>query len=62
MNNLTLTYGLRYSYLQVPAETSGTQVGTCQFSGKRLSALRVDQLRQWQRGAGGGGRRGKQRR
>lgn len=33
MNNLTLTYGLRYSYLQVPAETSGTQVGTCQFSG-----------------------------
>ena len=32
-NNLTLTYGLRYSYLQVPAETSGTQVGTCQFSG-----------------------------
>jgi hypothetical protein len=33
MSNLTLTYGLRYSYLQVPAETSGTQVGTCQFSG-----------------------------
>ena len=30
---LTLTYGLRYSYLQAPAETSGTQVGTCQFSG-----------------------------
>jgi hypothetical protein len=32
-NTLTLTYGLRYSYLQAPAETSGTQVGTCQFSG-----------------------------
>ncbi|MGC2163112.1 MAG: carboxypeptidase-like regulatory domain-containing protein [Silvibacterium sp.] len=33
LSNLTLTYGLRYSYLQAPAETSGTQVGTCQFSG-----------------------------
>lgn len=31
--SLTLTYGLRYSYLQAPAEVSGTQVGTCQFSG-----------------------------
>jgi hypothetical protein len=30
---LTLTYGLRYSYLQAPAETTGTQVGTCQYSG-----------------------------
>ncbi len=30
---LTLTYGVRYSYLQAPAETTGTQVGTCQFSG-----------------------------
>ncbi|MGB6688877.1 MAG: carboxypeptidase regulatory-like domain-containing protein [Terracidiphilus sp.] len=33
LNSLTLTYGLRYSYLQAPAETSGTQVGTCQFVG-----------------------------
>jgi hypothetical protein len=33
LSNLTLTYGVRYSYLQAPAETSGTQVGTCQFSG-----------------------------
>src|SRR3984885_7298722 len=33
LSNLTLTYGLRYSYLQAPAETSGTQVGACQFSG-----------------------------
>lgn len=33
LNTLTLTYGVRYSYLQAPAETSGTQVGTCQFSG-----------------------------
>ena len=32
-SSLTLTYGLRYSYLQAPAETTGTQVGTCQFSG-----------------------------
>jgi len=28
--NLTLTYGLRYSYQQAPAETTGTQVGVCQ--------------------------------
>ena len=33
LSTLTLTYGLRYSYLQAPAETSGAQVGTCQFSG-----------------------------
>ena len=32
-SSVTITYGLRYSYLQAPAETSGTQVGTCQFSG-----------------------------
>lgn len=29
--NLNFIYGLRYSYLQVPAETSGTQVGLCQI-------------------------------
>jgi hypothetical protein len=29
--DLSITYGLRYSYLQVPAETSGTQVGVCQI-------------------------------
>jgi hypothetical protein len=28
-SNFTLSYGLRYSYLQTPAETSGTQVSTC---------------------------------
>jgi hypothetical protein len=33
LSSLTLTYGLRYSYLQAPAETSGTQVGTCQYVG-----------------------------
>jgi hypothetical protein len=33
MSNLTLTYGIRYAYLQVPAEESGTQVGTCLLSG-----------------------------
>jgi len=32
-SNLTLTYGLRYAYLQVPAETTGTQVGICQLAG-----------------------------
>ncbi len=31
--DLTLTYGVRYSYLQSPAEKSGTQVGSCMFSG-----------------------------
>ena len=31
--NLTITYGLRYSYQQVPAETSGAQVGICQIVG-----------------------------
>ena len=31
--SLTITYGIRYAYLQAPAETSGTQVGSCQFSG-----------------------------
>ena len=34
---LTLTYGLRYSYLQVPAETSGNQVGVCLLSGTSCS-------------------------
>jgi hypothetical protein len=29
LSNLTLTYGVRYSYLQAPAETTGTQVATC---------------------------------
>ena len=33
LKNLTLTYGLRYSYLQVPAEESGAQVGTCLLVG-----------------------------
>jgi hypothetical protein len=31
--NLTLTYGLRYSYQQVPAETSGNEVGVCLLAG-----------------------------
>ncbi|HEX4311177.1 MAG TPA: carboxypeptidase-like regulatory domain-containing protein [Acidobacteriaceae bacterium] len=40
---LTLTYGLRYSYLQAPAETSGTQVGTCQFSGATCKSYSLSQ-------------------
>lgn len=32
-SNLSITYGLRYSYLQVPAETSGNQVGVCVLQG-----------------------------
>ncbi|HTX41940.1 MAG TPA: carboxypeptidase regulatory-like domain-containing protein [Acidobacteriaceae bacterium] len=30
---LSITYGLHYSYLQVPAETSGNQVGVCVVQG-----------------------------
>lgn len=36
--DLTLTYGLRYSYLQVPAETSGNQVGICVLQGTACAA------------------------
>jgi hypothetical protein len=31
--SLTLTYGVRYSYLQAPAEKTGTQVGACVLNG-----------------------------
>jgi hypothetical protein len=31
--NLTLTAGVRYSYLQAPAEKTGTQVGACKMAG-----------------------------
>lgn len=31
--NLTITYGIRYEYLQTPAETGGTQVGVCRIVG-----------------------------
>ena len=37
LKNLTITYGLRYSYLQAPAEKTGTQVGTCMISGSACS-------------------------
>ncbi len=40
---LTLTYGLRYSYLQAPAETSGTQVGTCKVSGNSCNPSSLQQ-------------------
>ena len=43
LSSLTLTYGLRYSYLQAPAETSGTQVGTCQFSGNTCKPYSLTQ-------------------
>lgn len=33
--NLTITYGLRYAYLQAPAEKTGTQVGACTMSGAK---------------------------
>jgi hypothetical protein len=33
VKNLTLTYGLRYTYLQAPSEKTGTQVGACTLSG-----------------------------
>jgi hypothetical protein len=35
LKNLTLTYGLRWSLLQAPAETTGTQVGTCMINAGR---------------------------
>ena len=41
--DLTLTYGLRYSYLQAPAETSGTQVGTCKVSGATCTPYSLTQ-------------------
>ncbi|HTJ29825.1 MAG TPA: carboxypeptidase-like regulatory domain-containing protein [Acidobacteriaceae bacterium] len=31
-HDLTITYGLRYSYLQAPAEKTGTQVGSCMMN------------------------------
>ena len=37
LKNLTITYGLRYSLLQPPVETSGTQVGICKVSGGTCS-------------------------
>ncbi|HUN86251.1 MAG TPA: carboxypeptidase-like regulatory domain-containing protein [Terracidiphilus sp.] len=41
--SLTLTYGLRYSYLQAPAETNGTQVGLCQFAGSTCQPYSMTQ-------------------
>lgn len=38
LKNLSITYGLRYSYLQVPAETSGTQVGLCRVVGNACAS------------------------
>ncbi|HLY40350.1 MAG TPA: TonB-dependent receptor [Terracidiphilus sp.] len=43
LSSLTLTYGLRYSYLQAPAETSGTQVGTCQYAGSTCEPYSLGQ-------------------
>jgi hypothetical protein len=43
LSNLTLTYGLRYSYLQAPAETSGTQVSTCHLSAAGCTAYSLGQ-------------------
>jgi hypothetical protein len=54
--NLTLTYGLRWTFLQPPAETHGTQVGPCVVSGSACSPF---SLTDWlnisaQQGATGG--------
>lgn len=50
--NLTLTYGLRYTYQQTPAETSGNQVGVCLLSENACASGNFS-LSQWvtQRGA-----------
>ena len=37
--NLTLTYGLRWTVLQPPAETHGTQVGPCVLNGNGCAPL-----------------------
>jgi hypothetical protein len=33
LKNLTVSYGVRYAYLQSPAEKTGTQVGACMIAG-----------------------------
>lgn len=38
LKNLTLTYGLRWSLLQSPAETTGTQVGLCKMNAGTCSS------------------------
>jgi Carboxypeptidase regulatory-like domain len=54
--NLTLTYGLRYSYLQPPAEKTGTQVSSCGVSGGTCAPDSLSQYYQAsaQQGAAGG--------
>jgi hypothetical protein len=37
LKSLTVTYGVRYSLLQPPVETGGTQVGACRLSGGSCS-------------------------
>ncbi len=54
--NLTLTYGLRYSYLQAPAEKGGTQVSSCLYSGTACSPFSLTKYYQdsGEQGAAGG--------
>ena len=56
LKNLTLTYGLRYSYLQAPAEKTGTQVGTCVLSSSGCTPYSLTSYYQAsaQQGASGG--------
>jgi hypothetical protein len=54
--NLTLTYGLRYSYLQPPAEKTGTQVSSCSVSASGCTPYSLTQFYESsaQQGASGG--------
>jgi hypothetical protein len=56
VKNLTLTYGLRYAYLQAPAEKTGTQVGACMISGSACNPYSLTSYYQAsaQQGAQGG--------
>ena len=56
VKNLTLTYGLRYAYLQAPAEKTGTQVGACTLTGSGCTPRSLTSYYQGsaQQGAAGG--------
>ncbi|MGA2560874.1 MAG: carboxypeptidase-like regulatory domain-containing protein [Terracidiphilus sp.] len=56
VKNLTITYGLRYAYLQAPAEKTGTQVGACKIAGSACTPFSLTSYYQGsaQQGATGG--------
>lgn len=54
--NLTVTYGLRWTFLQPPAESHGNQVGSCVVSGNTCAPFSLTQFvtESAQQGASGG--------